>query len=38
MVWVRTDDDAVDIVVKRSSALDDIAPWTIEEGTAGAET
>ena len=32
MVWVWTDDDAVDLVVKRSSAEDDIAPWTT--GTA----
>jgi uncharacterized cupin superfamily protein len=28
MIWMWTDDDAVDIVVKRSSALDAIAPWT----------
>ena len=28
MVWAWTADDAVDIVVKRSSALDDAAPWT----------
>jgi uncharacterized cupin superfamily protein len=28
MVWVWTDDDAVDIIVDRSSALDDAAPWT----------
>jgi uncharacterized cupin superfamily protein len=27
MVWLGTDDDSVDIVVKRSSAEDDIAPW-----------
>ena len=38
MVWLWTDDDAVDIIVKRSSAVDDIAPWTIREGSAGAET
>ena len=38
MVWLWTDDDAVDIIVKRSSAVDDVAPWTIGEGTAGAET
>jgi uncharacterized cupin superfamily protein len=38
MVWVWTDDDAVDIIVKRSSAVEDIAPWTIGEGTTGAET
>ena len=28
MVWMWTDDDAVDIIVKRSSAEEDIAPWT----------
>jgi uncharacterized cupin superfamily protein len=28
MIWMWTDDDAVDIIVKRSSAEDDIAPWT----------
>ena len=38
MVWVWTDDDAVDIVVKRSSAVDDFAPWTSGEGTTTAET
>ena len=27
MVWVWTADDAVDMVVERSSKLDDIAPW-----------
>ena len=27
MVWMWTDDDAVDIIVKRSNAEDDIAPW-----------
>jgi uncharacterized cupin superfamily protein len=37
MVWVWTDDDAVDMIVKRSSAVDDIAPWTAGEGTADAE-
>jgi hypothetical protein len=37
LVWVWTDDDAVDMVVKRSSAVDDIA-WTSGEGTADAET
>jgi hypothetical protein len=36
MVWVWTDDDTVDMVVKRSSALDDIAPWTSGEATADA--
>jgi hypothetical protein len=28
MIWVWTDDDAVDIVVEQSSAVDDAAPWT----------
>jgi len=28
LVWMWTEDDAVDIVVKRSSAVDDAAPWT----------
>lgn len=27
LVWVWTADDAVDMVVKRSSKVDDIAPW-----------
>jgi uncharacterized cupin superfamily protein len=27
MIWMWTDDDAVDIIVERSSALDDAAPW-----------
>ena len=38
MVWVWTADDAVDIVVKRSSAVDDAAPWIAGEETARAET
>jgi hypothetical protein len=29
-----TDDDAVNMIVKRSSALQDIAPWTTEKGEA----
>ena len=28
LIWMWTDDDAVDIVVERSSAVDDAAPWT----------
>ena len=28
MIWMWTDDGAVDIVVERSSATDDAAPWT----------
>ena len=31
MVWVWSDDDAVDLIVERSSAVDDIAPWTTGE-------
>jgi uncharacterized cupin superfamily protein len=38
MVWVWTTDDAVDIVVKRSSAVDEAAPWTTGESQAGGET
>jgi hypothetical protein len=38
MVWVWSDDDAVDMIVERSSAVDDAAPWTTGEGKAGAET
>jgi hypothetical protein len=34
MVWIWTDDEAVDLVVKRSSAEDDIAPWTTGTGEA----
>ncbi len=34
MVWVWSNDDSVDLIVKRSSALDDAAPWT----RGGAET
>jgi uncharacterized cupin superfamily protein len=36
MVWVWTADDAVDIVVKRSSAVDDVAPWAAGEYKADA--
>jgi uncharacterized cupin superfamily protein len=38
MVWVWTADDAVDIVVKRSSAVDDAAPWTAAESKADEQT
>ncbi len=31
MIWTWTADDAVDIIVKRTGALDDAAPWTAEE-------
>ena len=27
MIWMWTEDDAVNLLVKRSSAEDDIAPW-----------
>jgi hypothetical protein len=33
-IWAWTDDDAVDLVVKRSSAVDPLAPWTTGEGEA----
>ena len=32
MVWMWTEDEAVDIVVKRTSAEDDIAPWISGRG------
>jgi hypothetical protein len=32
MVWVWTADDSVDMVVERSSAVDDAAPWATGEG------
>jgi uncharacterized cupin superfamily protein len=31
MIWMWTEDDAVDIIVDRGSALDDIAPWIAEK-------
>jgi uncharacterized cupin superfamily protein len=34
MVWMWSNDDSVDLIVKRSSALDDVAPWTAGEGEA----
>jgi uncharacterized cupin superfamily protein len=30
MIWMWTNDDAVNIIVDRSSALDDAAPWIAE--------
>jgi hypothetical protein len=30
MVWMWTADDAVDMVVERSSAVDAVAPWSTE--------
>jgi uncharacterized cupin superfamily protein len=38
MMWVWTADGADDIVVKRSSAVDDAAPWATGEAKAGGET
>jgi uncharacterized cupin superfamily protein len=38
MIWMWTDDGAVDLIVDRSSALDDIAPWTTGKGEAEAGT
>ena len=38
MIWAWTADDAVDLIVKRSSALDDAAPWTAGENKADGET
>ena len=34
MVWVWSDDEVVDLVVKRSSAEDDAAPWKTGTGEA----
>jgi uncharacterized cupin superfamily protein len=31
MIWMWTADDAVNIIVERSSALDDAAPWIAEK-------
>ena len=36
MIWMWTADGAVDIVVERSNAADDAAPWTT--GKSEAET
>ena len=30
LVWMWTEDDAVDMIVERSSAVDDVAPWIAE--------
>jgi uncharacterized cupin superfamily protein len=38
MVWTWSDDGAVDMIVKRSNALDDAAPWTAGEVETGGET
>jgi uncharacterized cupin superfamily protein len=37
MVWVWTADDAVDMVVKRSSKVDDIAPWIPDQNETKTE-
>lgn len=37
MVWMWTADDAVDIVVERSSAVDAIAPWSTRQAKADPE-
>jgi hypothetical protein len=34
MVWMRTPDDAANLIVERSSALDDAAPWIAEQSRA----
>jgi len=34
MVWMWTADDAVDMIVERSSALDDAAPWAAGQNEA----
>jgi uncharacterized cupin superfamily protein len=36
LIWMWTADEAIDIVVKRSSVEDDLAPWTT--GTTEAQT
>jgi len=36
LIWMWTADDVVDIVVERSSAVDDAAPWTAGQGGAAA--
>ena len=38
MIQLFTTDGADDVVVKRSSAVDDIAPWSTGEVEAGGET
>jgi len=38
MIWMSTADDAVDIVVERSSAVDAIAPWSTRRAEADHET
>jgi uncharacterized cupin superfamily protein len=37
-VWVWTADDAVDLIVKRSSAVDDLTPWIDGGNKADGET
>ena len=38
LVWVWTADDAVEMVVKRSSKVDDIAPWIDDPNGTETET
>jgi uncharacterized cupin superfamily protein len=38
MVWVWTADDAIDMIVRQSSKLDDIAPWTAAKNDADLRT
>lgn len=37
MVWMWTADDAVDLVVERRSAVDDVAPWTTGQAAVDPE-
>jgi hypothetical protein len=37
MIWMWTDDDAVDIIVDRSSAVDALVPWVIRKSEAEPE-
>ena len=36
-IWVWTADDAVDIVVERGSAVDDLAPWATAKNEPAAD-
>jgi len=38
MIWMWTADDAVDIIVERRSALDDIAPWSAGHAAVDPDT
>jgi uncharacterized cupin superfamily protein len=37
-VWIWTDDDSVDLIVERGSAVDDLAPWLAGEGASETST